>query len=203
MQPLADRALADPMYQMAYRFVPTRVALVDLDRLVVFQKFINLGFVAALKGSLPNPPTDGDLARLAFGLDRPAPQVQFMQQAPTDYSAISPSNDLRFLEAKVVAPAQVAGLSSSGRPFACIVLTIGFGSNYLNALEVEGRLVLNNGSHRAYALRDMGLTHAPCIVQQVTRRDELDLVAGGDLQANSDRYLKAPRPPLLKDYLDP
>jgi hypothetical protein len=83
------------------------------------------------------------------------------------------------------------------------VLTIGFGSNYLNALEVEGRLVLNNGSHRAYALRDLGLTHAPCIVQQVTRRDELDLVASGDVQVNPDRYLKVPRPPLLKDYFDP
>jgi hypothetical protein len=203
MQPLANRVVADPVHQQAYRFVPTRIALVELDRLVVFQKFINLGFVTTLKGSLPTPPTDEDVARLAFGLDRPAPQVQFMQQAPNVYSAISPSNDFRFLEAKVVAPAQIPGLSSSGRPLACIVLTIGFGSNYLNALEVEGRLVLNNGSHRAYALRDMGLTHAPCIVQQVTRREELDLVASGDVQANPDRYLKVPRPPLLKDYFDP
>ena len=30
-----------------------------------FQKFINLGFVAALKASLPNRPSDEDIARLA------------------------------------------------------------------------------------------------------------------------------------------
>ena len=149
------------------------------------------------------PPSAEDVARLAFGLDRTPPQVQFMQNAPNVYSAISPSNDFRFLESKVVAPTQIAGLDSSGRPFACIVLTIGFGSNYLNVLEVEGRLILNNGSHRAYALRDMGLTHAPCLVQEVTRREELDLVASGDVQQNPDRYVKVPRPPLLKDYFDP
>jgi len=55
----------------------------------------------------------------------------------------------------------------------------------------------------ALSTEDMGLTHAPCIVQRVTRRDELDLVASGDVRANPDRYLKAPRPPLLKDYFDP
>ena len=202
LEPLVQRVLAEPMFQQAYRFVPTRFALVELDRLVVFQKFINLGFVAALEASLPSPPSDEEVARVAFGLDRVAPQVQFMQNAPNVYSAISPSNDFRFLEAKVVAPAEVPTVSSSGRPFAYIVLALGFGSNYLNALQVDGRLVLNNGSHRAYALRDLGLAHAPCIVQEVTRREELDLVASGDVQQNPDRYLKVPRPPLLKDYFD-
>lgn len=201
--PLTDQLMADPVYQKAFSLVPATAASVELDRLVVFQKFINLGFVTSLKASLPAPPGEQDVARLAFGLDRPIPQVRFMQQAQNVYSAISPSNDFRFLEAKVVAPEQIAGLNSSGRPLACIVLQIGFGSNFLNALEIEGRLVLNNGSHRAYALRDMGLTHAPCIVQHVTRREELDLIATGDVQANPDRYLKVPRPPLLRDYFDP
>lgn len=169
MQPFAERMRAEPMFRQAYRLVPTRVVLVELDRLVVSQKFINLGFIAALKASLPAPPSEEAVARLAFGLDRTSPQVQFMQNAPNIYSA----------------------------------LTIGFGSNYLNALEIEGRLILHNGSHRAYALRDIGLTHAPCLVRTVTRREELDLVASGDIQQNPDRYLKDPRPPLLKDYFDP
>jgi hypothetical protein len=202
METLAQRVMAEPMFQQAYRFVPTRIALVELDRLVVFQKFINLGFVEALKASLTTPPTDEDVARLAFGIERVAPQVQFMQNAPNVYSAVSRSNDFRFLEARVVAPAQVPTIPSSGRPFAYIVLELGFGSNYLNAVQAEGRLILNNGSHRAYALRDLGLTHAPCIVQEVSHREELDLVATGDVQQNPDRYLKVPRPPLLKDYFD-
>jgi hypothetical protein len=203
MQPFAERVLAEPMFQQTFRLVPTRVVMVELDRLVVFQKFINLGFIAALKASLSAQPGAEDVARLAFGLDQMPPQVQFMQNAANVYSAISPSTDLRFLESKVLPPTDIPGLESSGRPFVSIILTIGFGSNYLNALEVEGRLILNNGSHRAYALRDLGLTHAPCLVQEVSSREELELVASGDLLQNPDRYLKVSRPPLLKDYFDP
>ena len=71
----------------------------------------------------------------------------------------------------------------------------------LNVIQAENRLVLNNGSHRAYALRELGVTHVPCLVQHVSRRDELDLV-GGEIQQSPDRYLKVARPPLLKDYFD-
>ena len=63
--------------------------------------------------------------------------------------------------------------------------------------------MLNNGSHRAFALRDLGITHVPCIMQRVSRRDELELVGSPDVQQNPDRYLKAARPPVLKDYFDP
>ena len=44
--------------------------------------------------------------------------------------------------------------------------------------------------------------NAPCLIQRVTRRDELEIVASGDVQHNPDRYLKTRRPPLLKDYFD-
>lgn len=202
MQPFADQVAADPTFQQGYQSVPTRFSLLELDRLVVHQKFINLGFVGAIKASLPATLTEEDVARLAFGVGRAAPSVRFMQQGSNIYTAICPSNDFRFLEAKVIAPTQVQGLSSSGRPYASIVLTVGFGSNYLSAIEVEGRLLLHNGSHRAYALRDLGVTHAPFVLQSVSRREELDLVIGGDVQANPDRYLKEPRPPMLKDYFD-
>lgn len=202
MQPFADQVAADSAFQQAYQSVPTRFALLELDRLVVHQKFINLGFVGALKASLPATLSEEDVARLAFGVGRADPMVRFMQQGSNLYAAICPSNDFRFLEAKVIPPTQVQGLSSSGRPHKCIVLTVGFGSNYLSAIEVEGRLLLHNGSHRAYALRDLGVTHAPFVVQQVSQREELELVIGGDVQANPDRYLKEPRPPMLKDYFD-
>ncbi|MCZ7673842.1 MAG: hypothetical protein M5U34_45335 [Chloroflexi bacterium] len=82
-------------------------------------------------------------------------------------------------------------------------LVVGFGSNFLNAIAAEGRLVLNNGSHRAYALRASGITHVPCIIQQVSRREELLVIGSNELRQNPDLYLKAPRPPLLKDYFDP
>src|SRR2546430_11202463 len=41
-------------------------------------------------------------------------------------------------------------------------------------------LILNNGSHRAYALRELGITRVPCIVQHVSCREELNVLACTD-----------------------
>ena len=56
LTPLAEALLADPVFQKAYKFVPTELAMVDLNQLVVFQKFINLAFVEELKTRIgPSP----------------------------------------------------------------------------------------------------------------------------------------------------
>ena len=84
-----------------------------------------------------------------------------------------------------------------------IGLAVGFGCNFLNAIHAEGRLILNNGSHRAYALREMGFTHVPCIVQHVSTRDELDVVAASAIRRDPDHFLKGRRPSMLRDYFNP
>ncbi len=198
---LAAGVLNDPVFQMAYRFVPTEIAMVELDRLVVFQKFINLAFIEQLKARLGSNPTPAAVFGFAL-LDPQPPQFTAMQNAQNMYTFMSDSTDFRFLEAQFLQPAQVQTFQSAGRPGAILALSVGYGSNFLNVLSVENRLVLGNGSHRAYALRDVGVTHIPALVQRVTRRDELELVASGDLAGNPDRYLKTPRPPMLRDYFD-
>lgn len=200
---LAAKVLADPVYKRAYRFVPSQIALVDLDGVVVFQKFINLAYVEQLKRRLSVKPSVEEVFNFALPLQPQQPQVQLMQNNPNMYTLISTSTDFRFLEAEMFQPDAVPTLRSQGRPVAIIGLVVGFGSNFLNVYHAENRLVLGNGSHRAYALRDLGITKIPCLVQRVTRRDELDLVAPGDLAASPDRYLKSPRPPMLRDYFDP
>ena len=82
-------------------------------------------------------------------------------------------------------------------------VSVGFGSNFMNAIYAEQRLILNNGSHRAFTLRQMGVTHVPCIVQHVASRDELEVVASSSVRRNPDLYLKHARPPMLKDYFHP
>jgi hypothetical protein len=63
--------------------------------------------------------------------------------------------------------------------------------------------LLNNGYHRACAMRAAGITHAPCIVRTVTRRDELEIVASSAVCDNPAFYFRSARPPLLKDFFDP
>ncbi len=82
-------------------------------------------------------------------------------------------------------------------------LPVGFGSNFLTAIRFEDRILLHNGYHRACALRALGLSHAPCILQTVTRRDELQAAAKDQVADDPAFYFRSKRPPLLKDYFDP
>jgi hypothetical protein len=97
----------------------------------------------------------------------------------------------------------VTGHQPFGPVAGVVGLVVGFGSGYLNVISCEGRLVLNNGYHRAYALREHGLTHVPAVVQQVSRADEVTAAGGAAFRRDPEYYLRSPRPPVLKDYFDP
>jgi hypothetical protein len=200
---LSERFLASPLYKRVSTLVPSYLGVVELDRLVVFQKHINLEYVNQIKDSLGACPSPERIFQACLPIEPLQPPLQLGQIASDCFAFLSPSSDLRLLGAELFAPGQLSGYSPPGFMSKVIGLVVGFGLNVLNALHVEDRLVLNNGSHRAFALREMGITHAPCLVQLLSRRDELEAVASGDLVARPDLYLSASRPPLLKDYFDP
>lgn len=200
---LREQLLADPVVQRAFRVVPADVEMVELDRLVVFQKHINLAFVQQLRLGISGNSSSADVFHFCLLGGHPQPQVQFGRIAQNAFVFTSPSTDVRFLDVAFLQGGQISGYVPSGRMAGAVALIVGYGSNLFNAIHVEGRLVLNNGSHRAYALREAGITHAPCLVQHLSRREELDVVGSGELQQNPDRYLKTRRPSVLKDYFDP
>jgi hypothetical protein len=100
-------------------------------------------------------------------------------------------------------PDQIHDYKAFGPIAGVVGLVVGFGSNFLNVIRVGNRLLLHNGYHRACALRGLGITHAPCIIQTVTRLDELDMTAKGTVVEDPDFYFNTARPPLLKDFFDP
>jgi len=203
LRSLAENVTADTVYQRAYRLVPTEIAVIDLNRVVVFQKFINLSDVVRLKEILGSAPSPEAVFHFSLSVQPEQPRFQMMQNGSNMFTLLSPSTDFRFLDAQVLQPLSVPSFESTGRPVAILGLSAGYGSNFLNVMHVENRLVLGNGSHRAYALRQLGILQTPCLIQHITRRDELELVASGDFAANPDRYLKSARPPMLRDYFDP
>ena len=202
MAPFVERVMGDPIVPHAFGVVPVSLGLVELDRLVVFQKHINLRYVAELREQLGVAPTPEEVFRFALPYDHPVPQVSVARTAANSWVLASPSADFRVLGAELLDPSNLTGFPLNGVPAGVMGVLVGHGSNYLNVMAAEGRLILNNGSHRAYALRESGQTHAPCIVQHVTRREELELMSE-DVNANPDRYLVAARPPMLKDYFEP
>jgi hypothetical protein len=196
--------MAAPWFQRAFDTLPITLAMVELDRLVVFQPNVTLDFVDQLKARLGPDPDPNSLFRFCLPLERPEPPVKVRRLGSRRYQISSESADFRFLEAAVFQADQISDYMAQGRIGAVIGAVVGFGSNFLNVIRDEQkRVVLNNGNHRAVALRGLGITHAPCIIQEVSRRDELAVAAGSTVNRTPFFYFGKKRPPLLKDFFDP
>jgi hypothetical protein len=200
---LAEEIKGDARYRHTFDSVPTQFGMVELDRLVVFQTRVVRPFVDDLTSRLGPAPSPETLFRFCLPPVHPEAPVRIRRVGSQRYVFSSESSDFRFHEPVLLGPEQVRDYHSFG-PIAGIVgLVVGFGSNLLNVIRADDRLLLHNGYHRACALRALGITHAPCIIQTVTRRDELDIVAKREIADDPAFYFKAARPPLLKDFFDP
>src|SRR6266850_2967982 len=196
--------IKNPLVKNTFNTVPTEVAYVDLSQIVVYQAQIDLTFVRQLRKKLAsNPLNEEALFRVCLPDGQVTPPAKWSRMHHDTYVFVSPSNDLRFLGAMQMQPYHIQDYPPGGNLVGVVGLPVGFGSNFMNAIYAEQRLILNNGSHRAFALRQMGVTHVPCIVQHVASRDELEVVASSSVRRNPDLYLKHVRPPMLKDYFNP
>lgn len=202
-EPLLIEFLADPLVQHGFNTVPTEVAFVELDNLVVYQKHIDLTFVRQLKKKLGPAPSDEEIFRTCLPYDHPHPPVKWSRVSDDKFVFVSPSNDIRYLKTMPLEAHHIEGYPHPGALVGVVGLAVGFGTNFLNAVHADNRLILNNGSHRAYTLREMGFTHVPCVVQHLSTRDELDVLAASAIRRHPDFFLKGPRPSMLKDYFNP
>jgi hypothetical protein len=176
--------------------------MVELDRLVVHQKQVNLRHVDRIKSELGASPDEQQIFDTCLPLDSDLPPWSVAPMVSGGYGVVSPSTDLRILGIDVLDPQTVAGSERRGRTIAAVTIFVGFTANALAVVSAEDRLLLNNGSHRAYALRELGFTHAPAVVMHVSRREELELITTPEVVANTDRFFADPRPPILRDYFD-
>jgi hypothetical protein len=202
-QPLLLDFLKDPLVRHGFNTVPCEVAMVELDRLVVYQEHIDLTFARRLAEQLGPSPSDDVIFRTCLPYDHPHPPVTWSRVHHDKFVFVSPSNDLRYLGPMPIDPGQIQDCPPPGSLVGVVGIAVGFGSNFLNAIYSQRRLILNNGSHRAYTLRQLGITHVPCIVQHVATRDEFEVVAASEIRRDRDLFLKNPRPSMLKDYFNP
>jgi hypothetical protein len=202
-EPLLVEFLKDPLVRYGFEKVPTDVAFVELDRLIMFQQHIDLTHVQYLDEQLAPTLSPEDIFRLCLRHDRPTPAVKWSSTHRDQYVFVSPSNDLRFLGAMQLQAHHIVDYPPPGDLAGVLGIAIGFGRNFLSAIYTEQRLLLLNGTHRAFTLRRRGITHAPCIIQHVSSRDELALLAPQEVNEHPDRFLKQPRPMMLKDFFNP
>src|SRR5215475_10623202 len=188
-EPLLIEFLKDPLIQNGFNTAPTEVAIIELDRLVIYQKHIDLTYVRQLQKRLGSAPGMEEIFRTCLPYDHPHAPVKWLKQGDK-FIFMSPSNDLRFLGAMPLRPDNIVDYAPPGDLVSVVGLALGFGSNFMNAAYFNKRLILQNGSHRAYALREIGVTHAPCIIEHVSSTEELEVVVCSEVRDNPDLYLK-------------
>ena len=200
---LANELQADRYYKAAFDALPATIEMVELDKLIVSQNHVAPRFAEERARFLGRTPTPETLFRFCLPLVRQNPPVQIRRLSSNRYLLSSDSTDLRVQDAMLLRPEQCAGINSNGPIAAMVGLAVGFGSNFMTAIRSDNRLLLNNGYHRAYGLRALGITHAPCIVETVTRLSELRLTASESVTSNPAFFFRASRPPLLMDFFNP
>jgi hypothetical protein len=203
MRKLAAELKADPYYRETFDTLPTDVRMIELDKVIVSQTHVASRFSEARARGLGPDPDPVSLFRFCLPLERTLPPVRIQRISSDRYLFSSPSTDLRAHEPCLLRPDQIANLSSFGPIAGVIGLIVGFGSNFLSVIRSDNRMVLHNGYHRAYALRALGVTHAPAIVETVTRKDELRVAACTAVAEEPEFYFRAARPPMLRDFFNP
>jgi hypothetical protein len=203
LRPLVEELMASAPFRRTFDTLPMSVEMVELDKLIVAQPYVASSFSERRAESLGPSPSPEALFRYCQPLEAPAPEVRIEAAAEDHYVLSSESTDLREHRPQLLTGTRLDGLESTGPIAAAVALLVGFGSNFFTAISSDRRLVLHNGYHRAHSLRAAGIRHAPCLIQTVTRKDELRLAANEAVSSDPEFYFRSRRPPILRDFFDP
>ncbi len=202
IQAHVDALVKLPQFRSAFSSVPIAFGMVELDQLIAYQHSLTLSTVDALCRNLTAPLTDAALAAACLPLGATRADFHVGRSGKREFIFHSDSHDMRFLGAQLLDPTLVPDIVSDGHAATIIALAVGFSNNVLNVVRFGKRMVLNNGYHRAYALRSLGVTHAPCVIQVCAHWEDVTLAGSSEMTQNADIYFESQRPPLLRDYFD-
>jgi len=162
---------------------------VELDKLVCIQKQADWDYVTQLASGLTDH-TEVGMANFSL-TEPPAPHDFWMGADPASRAVIfsSATPDFRLVQ-QLVSDEPVTGRKM-------ISFTIGWGVPFVTAVQMDARLYLRNGYHRACAARLAGQTHIPVLLIQ--GREFPDSGARGP-QYFSEHLLRSQHPPTLADF---
>lgn len=203
LHPIIETYALDPLFQKTFSTLAIGFAIVEIDKLVAAQRTVNLDYVAKLTGSYPKSPSMKELLDLCVSPKRKMDPIQHLEIGPNTHSFSSPNSDVRFLGAfvKQLASDDLNYAVGGGLPAAAIIAFVGYGGAPINVIKAGNRVVLNNGFHRVYALRSMGIAEIPVVVQMV---NNVQLEFPPQVAGLPREYLLGvPRPVLIKDFFEP
>jgi hypothetical protein len=168
------------------------LAQVEIDSLVSIQKYVNSTYADAISRSLDLAKPDDRIAFCFTDGYAGRDSELFEARRPNVFAIKSEGTDLR-----VVAS---GATREPGTGATKVSFTVGWGHPFAVVARLGGRYVLNNGYHRAYALRKKGVKHLPCLL--------VDIDAYGDLECAGPPGLFGPdsilgeHPPTFSAFFD-
>lgn len=202
MQRPAEKLLEHPEIHRVAHHLAYAWKLVDIDSLVVTQRFVNLRVVDDIRAAISQLPAAERLLDVASGAALARPSVHVTRSASGGFWISSHTAGLRFMRVEASAPEGTQAGVTAEQVCAGIHVSVGFGLNYLAAYRINGRLLLNNGTHRLCALRQLGIKSVPCLVLDVETEEQIAITLSSEILEHRDLYLRSPRPPVFGDYFN-
>lgn len=198
-----ERIATHPLFQKTFQDHSVTFELVEVDKLIAPQRTVNHSYAQSVAAALSVPPTLDQLIALCLEPARSsAPPVQHLEVQANVHMFSSPSADLRFLNSatREITADDLSLAESGGLPVSTVLSFVGYGCASMNVYRVGRRLILNNGFHRVYALRSLGIRRIPVVVQEIhdAHRELPPIVMG----MPTSYLIHAPRPVLVKDFFE-
>lgn len=199
-QQRAEQLRSDASFANTFSSFPSSFEEVEIDKLVASQRTVHVEYIGHLASRYEQ--ANRNLLEFCLAPAQDASPISIGRTAQNAFTASSDNPGLRFLGAYEEPYRQgiLQVETPGGQAIRVIVLALGFGASTANVFRVGRRMILNNGFHRLYTLRSLGVTHAPVVVQQVTHPEvELPPVI---TELPREYLIQNPRPGLMKDFFD-
>jgi len=192
------------------------VKMVKIDEIIALQGFVNLDRAKKLSARISKNATTEELIDYTIDLDRKPDVIHHHQISNNAILFSSDNHDIRPSKIEVrQIPKYNDKENSEGKTIPAVVIPITEGDGIIYCLKtfnfvtmpngIQQRnyyLRIQNGLHRAYALRSLGFEYMPCLIVEPTSAVETELLTGKWTPERRAQELSI-RPPLMKDFFNP
>ena len=192
------------------------IKLVKIDELIALQGFVNIDRANKLSTKISKNPTMSELIDFTIDLDRKPEIIHHHQISNNAILFTTDNHDVRpgKIEVRQI-PKNTEQENLDSDTIPAVVLPVTEGDAVISCLKTFNFVPMSNGTqkrnyylriqnglHRAYALRSLGIEYMPCLIIEPTSAVETNLITG---QWSPERKAQeiSLRPPLMKDFFNP
>ncbi|TMI23046.1 hypothetical protein E6H31_00230 [Candidatus Bathyarchaeota archaeon] len=190
-QDYLKQVAATPAFTGAFQGTAWSFKQVEIDNLTSFQMYVDLDYVTELNHALPNRPESLDIAKFCLPTEFPVQTSVNLDVAAQSITFVSHAPNM-LITGMGVNPSGPQSPLGAG-------FNIGANPNYVTVVKYANRLLLKNGYHRLYALRQRGITTSPCVYAETTDFNQTGANRPGFFRKE---ILMSPRPPVVADFFD-